>query len=190
MNRFPVIGIVGPQASGKTEVASAMVELGAARVRMGNVVWEEVKNRNLELTESNVAKVAEDLRSQEGMSAVAKRCIPIIKEEGRENNSVVVDGIRGIDEVEKFKEEFGEDFILLSVKSSRKTRYERITERKREDDTQDYDSFREKDDRELSWGLKKAIESADYLIENEGSLEDLRKKTFDIFRKVVSKYEG
>ncbi len=190
MNNFSVIGIVGPQASGKTEVASKMVDLGAARVRMGDVVWEEVRNRNLKVTDKNVAKVAENLREENGMAAVAKRCVPIIRKKGREKDVVVVDGIRGIAEVKEFTNEFGRDFILLSVESSKRTRYERIKERKREDDTMDFDSFEEKDSREMGWGLETATESADYVIRNEGSLEGLREKTIEIFQEIKNRYES
>lgn len=190
MEKYPIIGIVGLQGSGKTEVASKLVEEGAARVRMGNIVWKEIENRDLEVNEENVGLVANELREKEGMSAIAKRCIPIIREKGKESKAVVVDGIRGIAEVEKYKEEFGEDFVLLSIESSEETRYERIKDRKREDDIQDFEKFKEKDTRELNWGMKEAMESSDYKVSNEGTLYKLKEKTSKIFEEIISEYEG
>lgn len=188
MKKFPVIGIVGLQASGKTEVASKLVGLGGARVRMGDVVWKEVEERGLEVTEKNVAKVADELRENEGMDAIAEHCVPLIKEKGKESKAVVVDGIRGIAEIEKFKEEFGENFALLSIEASEETRFGRIKGRKREDDIGNIENFREKDVRELEWGLGKAMESADYKIVNEGSLDELRKETSEIFEEIMNKH--
>ena len=45
MKNFFVIGMVGLQASGKTEATSKFIDEGASRVRMGDVVWDEVKDR-------------------------------------------------------------------------------------------------------------------------------------------------
>lgn len=189
MSDFPVIGIVGLQAAGKTEVASKLVDLGASRVRMGHVVWREVEKLGLEVTEKNVANIANELREEEGMGAIAKHCVPLINEKGAESKAVVVDGIRGIAEVEVFREEFEEDFSLLSVEASEDVRYKRIKSRKREDDIDDFKSFRDKDIRELNWGLEEAMESADYQIVNEGSLEKLKKRTIEIFEEITGNYE-
>lgn len=189
MSDFSVIGIVGYQASGKTAVASQLVGLGAARVRMGEVVWEEVKKRDLEVNEENVAEVAKELREKEGMEAIATRCVPLIREKLKENDAVVVDGIRGAEEVKKFKNEFGNNFVLISVKASEKTRYDRIKSRKREDDIVDFESFKEKDKRESEWGLGEAMDYADFTVENEGSLRDLKLKISKIFEEVTGQDE-
>jgi len=124
------------------------------------------------------------------MDAIAKHCIPLIKEAGKENNAVVVDGIRGIAEVKKFKEEFESGFYLLSVEAPEETRYERIKERKRKDDIAGLETFRKKDERELEWGLGEAMEVADYRIENEGSLKELKEETSETFREIKDKYES
>lgn len=190
MKEFLVIGLVGLQASGKTVVASHLADLGAKRVRMGNIVWREVEQRGLELNERNVGNIANELRKEGGMGAVAKHCIPIIKEKGKRNRSVVVDGVRGIAEVEVFKNEFDERFVLISIEASKDTRYKRIRERKRKDDSLDPESFEEKENRESNWGLKEAMESADYRIENEGTLEELKEKTSKIYEKILEEYES
>lgn len=188
MMDFSVIGIVGFQASGKTVVASHLVDLGASRVRMGDVVWNEVEERGLKINDKNVAMVAKDLRRKEGMDAIAKRCVPLIKEEGEDNSIVVVDGIRGISEVEVFEREFKENFFLISIISSEDTRFERIKSRGREDDIKDFESFKKKDKRELDWGMKEAMESADFEILNEGSIKHLKKKVTEIYERISNEY--
>lgn len=176
MSDFFVIGLVGLQASGKTEACNVFLDEGGCRVRMGDVVWNEVEERGLKVCEENVGKVAQDLREQEGMGAVAKRCVPLIQEEVGNCDFVVVDGIRGIAEVDVFRDEFGDDFFLVSILASPEVRFNRIKNRDREDDIEDFEQFRSKDERELSWGLEEALEDADFEISNEGSLEDLEKE--------------
>lgn len=190
MNSFPVVGLVGLQGSGKTQAARELVRAGAARVRMGDVVWRELERRGLEISEEEVGRVANKIREEEGRDAIAKRCLPLIEERGEEAVAVVVDGIRSIAEVERFREEFGEDFFLISIEASEETRYRRIEKRGREDDTVGRGDFEEKESRELGWGLKEAMSSADYRIENEGSLEELREKILDIFEEVLGEYES
>ena len=189
MTDFPVIGLVGKQASGKTVVASELTDDETERIRMGDIVWDEVKRRGLELNGENAGRIANELRKNEGMDAIAKRCIPLIREKGEEGKTVIVDGIRGITEVNKFREEFKEDFYLVAVEASQKTRYERIKERKREDDVESFDDFKKKEQRELNWGLEEAINSADCRITNEGTIDDLTERVSKSFNEIRSKYE-
>lgn len=185
MHEFTVIGVVGLPGSGKTEVAKIAGELGIPRVRMGDVVWGEVRKRGLELNEKNVGVVAKELREKEGLDAIAKRCVPLIKDRGRNKKAVLVDGIRGRAEVEEFRRSFGEKFFLLTVKASEQTRFKRISSRRREDDTSGLKAFQEKDRRELGWGLGEAMELADYTITNEGTLEEFHQQTREILRRIL-----
>jgi dephospho-CoA kinase len=174
-----VVGIAGLPGSGKTEVAKIAVRFGYSYIRMGDVVVEEVRRRGLKVCEENVGAVASELR-RTSEAEVARRCIPLIREKPE---PVVVDGIRGIAEVEKFRREFGDAFKLVSVWSSQATRFSRISRRGREDDAQGWEEFLKKDRRELSWGLGEAMALSDYLIVNEGTLEELREKAEEIFRR-------
>ena len=186
----PVIGIVGKQASGKTVVSSELIDEETVRVRMGDVVWDEVERRGLEVNSENAGRVANELREKEGMDAIAKRCIPRIKTQVEKGKKVIVDGIRGIREVKTLRKEFKDKFYLIAVEATPETRYERIRERKREDDTESFEEFKEKEKRELNWGLKEAIDSAGYKITNEGSLEELEEKISKIKGEIRSNYES
>ncbi|KXB08390.1 hypothetical protein AKJ58_00090 [candidate division MSBL1 archaeon SCGC-AAA385D11] len=185
MTQFSAIGVVGLPASGKTSVVEAMVDLGASRVRMGSVVWKEAKRRGLKINEENVGKVANELRNREGLDVIARRCIPIVRKEGRKSKVVVIDGIRGSEEVKEFEEAFDDYFYLVSVDASEGTRFSRIKARGRRDDSSNWKAFQEKNRRELKWGLEEAMKLADFMIVNEGTLEDLRARAAEIFEKVV-----
>ncbi|MCD6248562.1 MAG: flagellar hook-basal body complex protein FliE [Hadesarchaea archaeon] len=185
MSNLLVIGVVGLQGSGKTEVAKAISQFGIPRVRMGDIVLEEVRKRGLDLNEQTVGAIAEEIRKIEGAAAIAKRCAPLIRSLGRGKKGVVVDGIRSKAEVDEFREIFGKNFLLIAVKANERIRYERVRSRSRIDDATGPESFREKEKRELSWGLKQAMEAADFTLINEGTLEDLQRQVNKILKKII-----
>lgn len=155
--------------SGKSE-AVKLCSKRAVVVRMGDRVWDEVKKRGLELNEKNVANIANNMREQFGMGIWAKRTIPFIKD----SEIIIIDGIRCKEEVKIFKEAFGKKFVIIAIISNPNVRYQRILKRKRKDDTLTFIEFQDRENRELNWGLKNTIESADYQIENNGTVTDLK----------------
>ncbi len=183
-----VIAFVGLPLSGKTTASKVAEEMGIPVVCMGDVVREEAKRRNLPLTDDVLGRIANELREKEGMDAIAKRCIPVIRERGKEIGVVVVDGVRGIAEVEAFKRAF-DDFVLVAIESPLELRFQRALKRRRSDDVKTIEDLRRRDERELSWNLAKAMETADFTIENTTSLEDFKEKVRDLLEELAKKVE-
>lgn len=179
-----IIAFVGMPASGKSEAARIASKMGIPVINMGDVIRKEVLKRGLEPTDSNTGMVATDLRKCEGMDAVARRCVSQIRDAGSE--LVVVDGVRGIAEVECFRQEFGKGFILISIYAPIEVRFSRIQKRGRSDDMNSIDGLRCRDERELGWGMGEAIEASSIEIENSFSLETFRKDVIE----VLSNYLG
>jgi len=179
-----IIAFVGMPLSGKSTASKVAQELGFPVIVMGDVIREEVKARSLPLNDSNAGKVANELREKEGMDAIAKRCIPKIEES---EGIVVIDGIRGIDEIKCLKKEFGDDFILIHIKSSIEKRFERAIARKRLDDSTTIEELQQRDKRELSWNMGKAIEIADYAVINDSSYKKFNNEIKKILTK-LSRY--
>ncbi|MFP4655153.1 MAG: AAA family ATPase [Methanohalobium sp.] len=169
-----IIAFVGMPASGKSEASSVVEKLGIKVVNMGDVIREEVEKRSLEPTDANVGGVANQLRDEEGLDVVAKKCVPKIMK--LNEDLIAIDGIRGIAEVEYFKKEFGDKFTLVSIDSPIEMRFKRVQKRKRSDDMTDIDELKHRDEREISWGMNEAMDIADIVIENTGTLEDFRHK--------------
>ncbi|WGI17808.1 AAA family ATPase [Methanonatronarchaeum sp. AMET-Sl] len=169
-----VIGFVGRQASGKTTAAKFLKNDEIPVVRMGDTVRKETRERGLKETIENIGKVANELRQKNGLDAIAELTIPQIKK--KNSDIVIIDGIRGKKEVDRFRKEFGDNFISIAIKSSQKTRFNRIQERKRSDDAASWKQFLKKEKRENSWGLDEAIKKADYKIKNENSLKTFKKE--------------
>jgi dephospho-CoA kinase len=177
-----VVGIAGMPGAGKGVFQKTLQKLGYHVVTMGDAVREEVQRRNLEPTPENLGKTMLNLREIDGPAAIAKRCIS--KLEKLPGPVVVIDGIRSLVEVEEFKKHFP-DFVLLAIHASPKTRYTRLVRRKRSDDPEDWETFVERDQRELGVGMGSVIAVADYMIINEGTLRHLQQKTLTFVGRVL-----
>jgi dephospho-CoA kinase len=180
-----IIAFVGMPASGKSEAARIAAEMGIPVINMGDVIRKEVLKRGLEPNDSNTGMVATQLRKCEGMNAVAIRCISQIKETG--SDLVVVDGVRGIAEVECFRLEFGEGFMLISIYAPIEVRFSRIQKRGRSDDMDSIEGLRNRDERELSWGMGEAIEASNIEIENNFTLEIFKKDVIEVLSNYLGK---
>lgn len=178
-----IIGFVGYPGSGKSEATATAQALGFDVVSMGDVVRRHMREQGIELSEQNVGVTANELRRHYGMEAVARMCIPMIHSSG--SSKIVIDGIRGIAEVRAFKKEFDDQFKLIAIVSSPKTRFKRVCNRNRVDDVHDHGAFTQKDSRELAWGLKDALEAADYCLSNEGNIDDFRSAVASLLAELV-----
>ena len=147
-----IIAFAGMPFSGKSEAVRIAKDHNIPVVRMGDMIWEETKNQGLELNDKNVGKVANDTRKTHGMDIWAKRTLEKIKTM-KDTELLVIDGIRNIEEIETFEKKLGKDFVVVAVQVSDELRYERAMNRDREDDSKDLDLIKERDKRELSWGL-------------------------------------
>jgi dephospho-CoA kinase len=170
-----VIGFTGMPGSGKTVCAKFAKENNIPVVRMGDLVWAEVRNRDIDLTDLNVGNLATEEREKYGFGIWAERTVTVVQEKLLVSSTVIIDGIRGDAELNVFKFHFEDDFYNIAIHSNQKTRYERIVKRRnRVDDVLSEDEFKRRDERELGWGIGNAIALADTVIVNEGTLDDLK----------------
>lgn len=178
-----VIGFVGFPGSGKSEASVIAQTEGFFPVAMGDAVRSHMHSLGIELSEKNVGTVASTLRAEHGMDVIAKMCIPVVH--ARTSQKVVIDGIRGIAEVNAFKSEFKDNFKLIAIITGPKVRFKRVKDRSRPDDPSSFQRFEEKDKRELAWGLEKALGAAEYSIQNEGTLEELNSNVSRLLERLV-----
>jgi len=180
-----VICLAGMPGSGKSIIVEVAKECGYDIVVMGDVIREEAERRRLEPNPANLGRIMLELRRSEGKGVIAKRCIPKIEDAAK--SRVIVDGIRSLSEVEEFRESFPK-FSFIAVYASPETRFSRVYRRRRSDDPETWEVFRERDVRELSVGLGNAIAMAEWVIVNEGNLRALKEKIRRILRRIEEKW--
>ena len=173
--KMKIIAFTGMPFSGKSEAVKIAKEQGITVVRMGDMIWEETKKQGLELNDQNVGMIANNMRKTHGKDIWAKKTIKKINSM-KETELLVIDGIRNIEEIETFEKELGKDFVLIAIEVCDKTRHKRALMRGRNDDSMDPDLIKQRDRRELSWGLGNVIAIADSVVTNEGKLEDFKTK--------------
>ncbi|WP_296791494.1 AAA family ATPase [uncultured Methanobrevibacter sp.] len=167
-----VMGISGLPGSGKALVSEMATERGAIIVSMGDIIREEAKKRG-----ESTKETAVNLRKEFGNDIVSELTIKKIKklEEDENNKLIIIEGIRSLHEVEMFKENFS-DFFILSIFANETLRFERLKIRNREDDSQDYEGFHKRDVTELGFGIGDVVALSDKLIINESDMESYREK--------------
>ncbi len=173
MTRRRLILLTGMAGSGKTTLSTLIRESGLRVITMGDVIRELAKSKGLEPTRENIGHLAEEIR-KDGPDAVARRCVEMLKK--GPDGLIVVDGIRSIAEVDAFKAEF--DVVLIALWASPLSRYKRLTRRGRSDDPKTWEEFKERERRELGFGIGDAIASSDYMIKNDDGIGSL-KPAFD-----------
>ena len=169
-----VVSIVGMTGAGKSEVAKVFEDSGFIRIRFGDVTDEEIKKRGLEPNEENERYIRELLRKEHGMSAYAELNLPRI-EQALKFSGVVIDGLYSWEEYAFLKTYYGEDFYVVAVWSSPKTRYTRLSSRLNRRLIPEEAISRDRAEIEnISKGGPIAM--ADFTIINESSLERLREE--------------
>ena len=170
-----VVSIVGMAGAGKSEVARVFERNGFSRMRFGDITDEEIKRRGLPLNEENERYIRQQLRKEHGMAAYAKLNLPKI-DALLKASDVVIDGLYSWEEYMLLKSRYGDNFHVIAVWASPKTRYRRLAERQSRPLTAEEAASR--DTAELENTNKGGpIAMADFTIINESSLENLRIET-------------
>jgi len=202
-----IVAVTGMPGSGKGEAVEVARDLGIPVARMGDMIWEEVRARGLELEDGVVGSIATSMRSEHGPDIWARRTADHILSmlsdtwtDGSTSDNTsggasrlsghmlfMVDGLRTVPEVGLFKERFGPDFQVLAIHASPDTRFNRLLARARPDEVTDRTSFDGRDRRELDWGLGEAIALADHVVVNEGGQEEIRASVRSILEGLSSR---
>ncbi len=178
-----VIIVTGMPGSGKSEAARLLnEEYGIPIVVMGDVVRDVIRERGLEPTPELTRETMLRLREEDGPGAIAMRCLDKLRDCG--SDVVVIEGCRSLAEVEVFERE-ARTITIVCIHSSPTTRFTRLKLRGRSDAPLDYQSFRRRDLTELSVGIGGVIALADFMIVNEGTLEEFCARVRQIAERIL-----
>lgn len=196
-----IVGLTGPNAAGKGEVARVLRERGFAYHSLSDVVREEATARGLDHSRENLIRVGNELRARSGPGVLAERIAAMLAREtgpprlpgarfdaeiatGPGDGAptaadVIVDSIRSPAEVEVLRRLPG--FVLLGVDAPIAVRFERSSARGRIGDGATFEEFVRKEALEntndpAAQQLAQALALADLVLDNAGTLEALRAK--------------
>lgn len=166
-----ILGLTGPNASGKGEIAEHLRASGFAVHSLSDIVREEAAARGLSPERENLIRIGNLLREEGGAGVLAERILP------RLGTRDVVDSIRNPVEVQVLRRL--PHFTLLGVQASRALRFQRSRARARPGDPEDEEGFARREAQENTGDpraqqLQATFEMADRVVVNEGDLAQLR----------------
>ncbi len=180
-----LIGLTGPNASGKGEVVKFLKGKGFYPCSLSDVIREEVSKRGLGITRERLIEVGTELRRENGNGVLADRILDGIEED----KNYVIDSFRHPDEVKKFQTR--PDFSLLLIQADPEVRFARIRERERESDPATLEEFLDLEKREAasqdSQGqqLTACEAMAEFKIANNGSLPELTQQISGLLQRLM-----
>ena len=168
-----IIAVCGMPASGKGVFADVLAAREIPVLSMGDMIRAEVNKRGLEESPGIFGKTASELRAVHGEGVLASRLIPRVDAASSSNSIVLIEGLRGVAELDIFRLHWQENLLVVAIKAARENRYNRVQARGRTEDG-DRDDFEIRDAREIGWGLDSLINDADIVFDNDASPDALQ----------------
>ncbi|MDD4784874.1 MAG: AAA family ATPase [Candidatus Shapirobacteria bacterium] len=179
-----IIGITGTNGAGKGTIVEYLVKnKGFEHFSARAFIVEEIERRGLENNRDNMVMVANDLRAKNSPSFVADE---LFKRALESRQNCVIESLRTLGEIESLKKKG--KFVLLAVDAEPRLRYQRVVQRLTSTDNITFEEFLSQEEREMTsndpnkQNLKKCIESADFLVKNEETIEQLNLKIEEILK--------
>ena len=166
-----LIGITGMSGSGKGTVVEYLKEKGFEYYSVSGFIGEEVERRGLMVDRDSLIAMGNELRSLYGADYILLQLIE--KTKGRD---AIIESVRTVGEVKTLKKNGG---VLWAVTADQKLRYERVKLRGSNKDNVSFEKFCEQEKGELEsddmnkQNLKKCLEMADVVINNDGNIGEL-----------------
>lgn len=179
-----VIGIAGEIASGKDAVERYIVEkYGAAHMGFSDTLRDVLDRLHLPHERINMATLAEALRATFGEDLLARVLVDDVR--NTQADLVVIDGIRKQGEMDELKTL--ENFHSVFVDADLKTRYERIVRRGQnpDDNTKTFEEFVKDNAHAADASIRYLKEQADFVIDNNGTVEELHRQVDEIMGKLI-----
>ncbi len=172
-----LLGITGFNAAGKDTLAEFLERKGFVRKSLSDEIRKEAAVRGLNPVREVLIQLGTELRTKEGNAVLAKRTLAGI--DPGANYTFI--SIRNPVEVEELKKR--KDFSLIFIDADMRKRYERSEKRKRAGESQTFEQFKALEEKEYTSSdasgqqLLRVKGMADFVIMNDGSIEDFYRQT-------------
>ncbi|MEM3373214.1 MAG: AAA family ATPase [Candidatus Anstonellales archaeon] len=181
VKRFIIVS--GLPASGKSLAKNVCEKLNIQAIEMSEILKDFINNsqesviRNLQNVD--LRKAGHIIRKEKGKNFVAKITDNFIK-----NNHIstgVIIGCRNTEELDYFIKEYGKENVkLIYIRVDENVRIDRWLKRNKPNDPKSIEEANLMTESELEYGIKKLEEIADFIISNNGSIEEFKKKFEEI----------
>lgn len=185
-----ILGITGTNGAGKGTAVKYLVDQKLfSHFSVRDLIVEEVLNRGLELTRTNIRNVGTEMRTKNSPAFFVKTFIEKFKEKGEEE--AVIESIRTIAEAEYLRENGG---VLISIDASPQIRFERVSKREKSE-VKNLTEFQAQEEAEYyavppedpnQMNVLETMKLADITIVNDGSLEEFYAKIEAVLAQVNS----
>lgn len=177
-----IIGITGTLGAGKGTIVEFLVgEKGLVHYSVRAYLMEKIREQALPENRDSMFRLANELRTKFGPSYVTDQLYNQALLSGK---NCVIESIRTPGEIESLRSKG--NFFLLAVDADAEIRYQRIFLRQSETDRVTRETFLENEKREMNsadpnkQNLKRCIEMADFIIQNNGTKEELIRQVEEI----------
>ncbi|MBT3772217.1 MAG: AAA family ATPase [Euryarchaeota archaeon] len=171
-----LIGITGRNASGKTTIIEWFKENEFGINSCSDSIRNWLRSNNQDITRDNLIDGGRKLRAMGGPGILAEMLLDTIEP----NSNHAIDSIRTPAEVEALRKR--DDFILIEIRAPREIRWERLVERGRTGDAENFEQFVAQEESELiahdesGQALNATADLADVVIHNNGDVDDLNRQ--------------
>ena len=181
-----IVCITGMPGAGKTMAADFLRDERRFKIiEMGDIVRDLMTERGLDINNVSLRGFASRLREEHGDDAVAKMLVSKVKGLG---GDIAITGVRSVSEIECFRQAL-RDISVIGIIAPKDMRYVRLRDRGRKDDLKSMDEFEFREEKEKGFGVQGAVDAADYIITNTGTLEDLKANMMQVLE-LIRKRNG
>lgn len=181
-----IMGIAGEIASGKDTVGKYIAEkYQATALRFSQSLRDILDRMGLPQNRENMATLSFHLRKAFGEDIFSR--VILAEAEKSKSQLVVVDGIRRAPDALHLEAQ--EHFYFVYVEASPEKRYERLTKRRQntDDATKTQVQFEKDAQLETETQIRDLKERADFVVNNDGTLEELQRQMDDIITQITRK---
>jgi dephospho-CoA kinase len=180
------MGITGTNGAGKGTVVDYLIKKkGFKHFSASGLITEELIKKNRPVNRDNMILMGNELRAKNGANYLARE---LLRRASKENANSIIESIRTPGEVEELKKNNG---ILIAVEANQRLRYERNLKRGSTKDKVSFEEFVAQEKQEMvsddpnKQNLSACKKAADYVIENNGTIDELNQKVKELLIKII-----